>query len=205
MSTSVYTGPNPLNFIRKHFLQIWVRKVVVHLEKMLEVMSTVVYTGLNRGLSAQRLSEPTVYHIISYHIMSCHHIIYHILYHIISYHISYIKLWSLNSFVTKSGADVRRLKDRLDVSEELAAFFFLRVLLPLHGSWKLKFALKCQCVCIKLHGVTFQKMIVFIDSAVRNLHKARNVSWDVQTGCKHVGSTREVSVQRRFKANEIRR
>jgi hypothetical protein len=31
MSTSVYTGLNPFNFIRKHFLQICVRKVPVHL------------------------------------------------------------------------------------------------------------------------------------------------------------------------------
>jgi hypothetical protein len=43
MSTSVYTGPNPFNFIRKHFLQ----KVTVHLWKVLEVMSTSVYTGPN--------------------------------------------------------------------------------------------------------------------------------------------------------------
>jgi hypothetical protein len=47
MSTSVYTGLNPFNFIRKHFLQIGVRKVAVHLQKVLEVMSTSVYTGLN--------------------------------------------------------------------------------------------------------------------------------------------------------------
>jgi hypothetical protein len=31
MSTSVCTGLNPFNFIRKHFLQICVRKVAVHL------------------------------------------------------------------------------------------------------------------------------------------------------------------------------
>jgi hypothetical protein len=31
MSTSVFTGLNPFNFIRKHFLQICVRKVDVHL------------------------------------------------------------------------------------------------------------------------------------------------------------------------------
>jgi hypothetical protein len=48
MSTSVYTGLNPFNFIRKHFLQICVRKVAVHLYRMLEVMSTSVYTGLSR-------------------------------------------------------------------------------------------------------------------------------------------------------------
>jgi hypothetical protein len=47
MSTSVYTGLNPFNFIRKHFPQICVRKVAVHLQKMLEVLSTSVYTGLN--------------------------------------------------------------------------------------------------------------------------------------------------------------
>jgi hypothetical protein len=31
MSTSVYTGLNTFNFISKHFLQICVRKVAVHL------------------------------------------------------------------------------------------------------------------------------------------------------------------------------
>jgi hypothetical protein len=31
MSTSVYTGLNPINFIRKHFLQIGLQKVAVHL------------------------------------------------------------------------------------------------------------------------------------------------------------------------------
>jgi pilus assembly protein TadC len=31
MSTSVYKGLNPFNFIRKHFLHICVRKVAVHL------------------------------------------------------------------------------------------------------------------------------------------------------------------------------
>jgi hypothetical protein len=40
MSTSVYTGLNPSNFIRKHFLQICVQKVAMHLWKMLEVVST---------------------------------------------------------------------------------------------------------------------------------------------------------------------
>jgi hypothetical protein len=47
MSTSVYIGLNPFNFIRKYFLQIYVRKVYVHLQKVFEVMSTSVYTGLN--------------------------------------------------------------------------------------------------------------------------------------------------------------
>jgi hypothetical protein len=47
MSTSYYTGLTPFNFIRKHFLQICVRKVAVHLQKVLEVTSTSVYTGLN--------------------------------------------------------------------------------------------------------------------------------------------------------------
>jgi hypothetical protein len=46
MSTSFYTGLNPFNFIRKHFLQMYVRKVAVHLQKVLEGMSTSVYTGL---------------------------------------------------------------------------------------------------------------------------------------------------------------
>jgi hypothetical protein len=35
MSTSVYTGLDPINFIGKHFLQICVRKVAVHLLKVL--------------------------------------------------------------------------------------------------------------------------------------------------------------------------
>jgi hypothetical protein len=61
MSTSIYTGLNLFNFIHKHFLQICVRKVTVHLQKVLEVMSTSVYTGLNCSLSAQRLSECTVF------------------------------------------------------------------------------------------------------------------------------------------------
>jgi hypothetical protein len=60
MSTSVYTGLNPFNFIWKYFLQICIRKAAVHLYKVLEMMSTSVYTGLNRNLSAQRLSEHTV-------------------------------------------------------------------------------------------------------------------------------------------------
>jgi hypothetical protein len=47
MSTRVYTGLNPFNFIRKYLLQICFRKVTVHLQKVLEVMSTMVYTGLN--------------------------------------------------------------------------------------------------------------------------------------------------------------
>jgi hypothetical protein len=56
-STSVYTGLNQFNFIRKHFLQTCVRKVAVHLQNMFEVMSTNVYTGLNKTLSSDRLSE----------------------------------------------------------------------------------------------------------------------------------------------------
>jgi hypothetical protein len=47
MSTSVYTGLKPFNFIRKLFLHICVRKVAVHLYKVLEVMSTSVDTDLN--------------------------------------------------------------------------------------------------------------------------------------------------------------
>jgi hypothetical protein len=47
MYTSLYTGLNPFDFIRKHFLQICVGKVAVHLQRVLEVMSTSVYTGLN--------------------------------------------------------------------------------------------------------------------------------------------------------------
>jgi hypothetical protein len=41
------TGLNPFNFIRKHFLQICVLKVAVHLQNVLEAMSTRIYTGLN--------------------------------------------------------------------------------------------------------------------------------------------------------------
>jgi hypothetical protein len=47
MSSNVYMGLKPFNFIRKHFLQFCVWKVAVHLSNMLEVMSTSVYTGLN--------------------------------------------------------------------------------------------------------------------------------------------------------------
>jgi hypothetical protein len=46
MSTSVYTGLKSFNVIHKHFLQICVRKVAVHLQKLLQVISTIVYTGL---------------------------------------------------------------------------------------------------------------------------------------------------------------
>jgi hypothetical protein len=47
MSTNVYTGLNTFNFIREHFLQICIRKVVVRLQKVLEVISTSVDTGLD--------------------------------------------------------------------------------------------------------------------------------------------------------------
>jgi hypothetical protein len=64
MFTSVDTGLNTINFIRKHFLQICVRKVAFHLQKVLEVMSRSLYTGLHPfnfiSLNAQRLSERTV-------------------------------------------------------------------------------------------------------------------------------------------------
>jgi hypothetical protein len=62
MSTNIYTGLNTFNCICKHFLQIWVRKFAVHLQNVLEVMFTCVYTGLNQILSAQQLSECTVYY-----------------------------------------------------------------------------------------------------------------------------------------------
>jgi hypothetical protein len=48
MSTSVYTGLNPFNFSRKHFLQICIWKVATHLQKVLEEMSTSIYTGLKQ-------------------------------------------------------------------------------------------------------------------------------------------------------------
>jgi hypothetical protein len=70
MSTSVCTGLNPYNFIRKQFLRICVRKYAVHFYKVLEVMSTSVDTNTStntkstyRSLSAQRLSEHTVFRI----------------------------------------------------------------------------------------------------------------------------------------------
>jgi hypothetical protein len=47
MSTSLYTGLNSFNFIRKHLLQICFRKVAVPLQKVFEVTSTSFYTGLN--------------------------------------------------------------------------------------------------------------------------------------------------------------
>jgi hypothetical protein len=47
MSTNVDTDLNLFNFIRKHFLQICIRKVTVHLWKVLEMMSTSVDTDLN--------------------------------------------------------------------------------------------------------------------------------------------------------------
>jgi hypothetical protein len=72
MSTSVYIGLNPFNLIRKHFPQICARKLALHLQKLLEVMSTSVDTGLNpltksmyRSLSAQLLFENTVYVVTS--------------------------------------------------------------------------------------------------------------------------------------------
>jgi hypothetical protein len=40
MSTSVYTGLNPLNFISKHILLICVRKFAVPTSNVLEAMST---------------------------------------------------------------------------------------------------------------------------------------------------------------------
>jgi hypothetical protein len=65
MSASFCASLNPFNFIRKHFLQILVRKVAVPGYKVLVVMSTSGSTGLTpfnfirklRSLSAQRLSE----------------------------------------------------------------------------------------------------------------------------------------------------
>jgi hypothetical protein len=77
MSTSVDTGLNSFHFIRKHFLQFCVRKVAVHLWKVLEVMSTSVGTDLNRtvpyrSLSTQRLSDRTVFtNIVEPKIKAC--------------------------------------------------------------------------------------------------------------------------------------
>jgi hypothetical protein len=44
MSTSVYTGHNRFNCIRKRFLQICVWEVTVYLQMVLELMSTSVET-----------------------------------------------------------------------------------------------------------------------------------------------------------------
>jgi hypothetical protein len=46
-STSVYTGLNPSNFIRKNVLQICIPIVAVHLQTLLKVMSMSLDTGLN--------------------------------------------------------------------------------------------------------------------------------------------------------------
>jgi hypothetical protein len=48
MSSSVYMGLNPFNYIRKHYQQICFRKVAVHLWKVFEVMFTSVDTGMNQ-------------------------------------------------------------------------------------------------------------------------------------------------------------
>jgi hypothetical protein len=64
MSTSVDTGLNPFNFIRKHFLQIclWdvsnVRSYCNFIS--LSVRGQSRYTAKYRSLSAQRLSERTI-------------------------------------------------------------------------------------------------------------------------------------------------
>jgi hypothetical protein len=47
MSTSFDTGLNTFKCIRKHFLQICIRKFSVHFYKVLEVMSMSVDTDLN--------------------------------------------------------------------------------------------------------------------------------------------------------------
>jgi hypothetical protein len=65
MSTSVDTGLKPFNFIRKHFLQIclWdVSNVCSYWSfRLLSVRGRSQYTAEYRSLSAQRLSERTVY------------------------------------------------------------------------------------------------------------------------------------------------
>jgi hypothetical protein len=48
MFTTVYTSLKPFNFTLKHFLQICVPEVAVHLNEVLEVMSTSIDTGLNQ-------------------------------------------------------------------------------------------------------------------------------------------------------------
>jgi hypothetical protein len=48
MSTNLYTGLNTFNFIRRHFLQICVRNVALHLQEVLEVMSKKIVTSLNQ-------------------------------------------------------------------------------------------------------------------------------------------------------------
>jgi hypothetical protein len=50
MSTSVYTDLKLFNFIRKHFMQIYVRKVAVHIWKLLEVMSSYVHSDFPNAM-----------------------------------------------------------------------------------------------------------------------------------------------------------
>jgi hypothetical protein len=69
MFTSVYTGLNPFNFIRKHFLQICVRKVAMHLYKVLKVMSTSVDTDLNQINVLERQCTTTSRTHCIYHYM----------------------------------------------------------------------------------------------------------------------------------------
>jgi hypothetical protein len=48
MSMSIYTGLNLFKLIHKHFLQICVQEVAVHLYKVLEMMSASIDTDLNQ-------------------------------------------------------------------------------------------------------------------------------------------------------------
>jgi hypothetical protein len=68
MSTSVYTGLNAFNFIREHVQQIYVRKVAVHLSKILEVMSTSAYTGLNTFNFIRKLFLQTYVRKVAVHL-----------------------------------------------------------------------------------------------------------------------------------------
>ena len=62
MSTSVYTGLSPFNFIRKHFLQIcfWDVSYVCSFSFIKLVWAITIH----RSLSAQQLSDCTVYRVI---------------------------------------------------------------------------------------------------------------------------------------------
>ena len=62
MSTSVYTGLNPFSFIRKHFLQIWIQWNATQ-QPTSTATSILTTKSTYRSLSAQRLSEHTVFSI----------------------------------------------------------------------------------------------------------------------------------------------
>jgi hypothetical protein len=57
MSTSVYIGLNPFNFIRKHFLQICVRKVQVfvgNFQQIAPALNRCIYCLLDRCIQQEK-------------------------------------------------------------------------------------------------------------------------------------------------------